>query len=410
MLLPYSSDRPPRNVPITVIILILIHYLIFGVFAIFWKLTNGNSLLVLFTNLSLVPYQMHWYSFITYGFLHEDVFHLSVNMLFLWVFGSSVEDAIGWLKFLLFYLMAMMVTGAIQAIIVLMIPGTDHMMPIIGASGAISALMGLYAVRFYRSKIRFVGVPFQIPAILVLAIFLISEMTMAALSLHHEFNQLFNAVAHWAHITGFLFGILAGQSFHMYHEGRRDYVTTSAEKDMKHGSHVSAAMKWDHLLALQPENLKALKESARCWILAGEREPGLQRYGRLLSALLKEGNQKEALAIYADMRTIDPQLILSSSETLKVASYMEENGDWRASLDILQALLDSSHSTPETEMVHLRIATLLTNSGSHNLEAAERLADFISDYPDSDFKGYADRMLNQVRERLHAENEMSDES
>ena len=89
---------------------------------------------------------------------------------------------------------------------------------------------------------------------------------------------------------------------------------------------------------------------------------------------------------------------------------MEENGDWRVSLEILQALLDSSPSTPETEMVHLRIATLLTNSGSHNLEAAERLADFISDYPDSDFKGYADRMLNQIRERLHAEDEMSDES
>lgn len=410
MLLPYSSDRPPRNAPITVIILILFHYVLFGVFAIFWKLTNGNSLLVLFTDLSLVPYQMHWYSFLTYGFLHEDVFHLSVNMLFLWVFGSSVEDAIGWMKFILFYLVAMAVTGAIQATIVLMVPGTDHMIPIIGASGAVSALMGLYAVRFYRSKIRFLGVPFQIPAILVLTIFLLSEMTMAALSLHHGLNHLFNAVAHWAHITGFLFGIVAGQSFQMYHEGRRDYVTTSAEKDMNRGYHVTAAMKWDHLLTLQPDNLKVRKESAKCWILAGEKEQGLRQYGQVLSALLKEGNQSEALTVYGEMRTIDSSIVLTPAESLKIASFMEESGDWKTSRDILQSILNSYPLAPETEMARLRIATLLMNTGAHNLEAAELLADFISDYPDSDLRGYADRMLNQVRERLHSEIDGQDDT
>src|SRR5207302_11419343 len=97
-------------------------------------------------------------------------------MLFLWVFGGSVEDAIGWKRFLGLYFGSAVATGLLQVGMTYALPGADRTMPIAGASGAVSAILGVFAVRFYRSRIRFIGLPFRIPAVLLLGIVLVGEM------------------------------------------------------------------------------------------------------------------------------------------------------------------------------------------------------------------------------------------
>ena len=93
MLLPYASDRPPKSPPISVALLVLFQFVVFGLVAAGMHF-DANRTLALYTNMGLVPGAFKIYSPFTYAFLHEDVFHLSVNMLFLWVFGSSVEDGV----------------------------------------------------------------------------------------------------------------------------------------------------------------------------------------------------------------------------------------------------------------------------------------------------------------------------
>src|ERR1043165_7652441 len=186
MLLPYASDRPPRKPPFVVVALVLFQFLFLALVQIVIS-TKGPDLPVLwFANLSLTPASFHWWAPLTYSFLHENVFHLSANMLFLWVFGGSVEDALGWMRFLRLYLIAAVLTGLLQTGMAAFEGGLARTTPIIGASGAVSAVIGVFAVRFYRSRIRFIGLPFRVHAILLLAIAMLLEMavTIAQLLRH----------------------------------------------------------------------------------------------------------------------------------------------------------------------------------------------------------------------------------
>src|SRR5947207_4514850 len=150
MLLPYSSDRPPRNPPLAVVALVLIHFAVFGIIAAAIWLHRSDAAVRWYANLSLVPGSFRWYTLLTYSLLHDDIFHLSVNMLFLWVFGGSVEDALGRRRFLGLYIIAAVVAGLLQVGMTLAIGGAARTMPIVGASGAISAVVGDFPVRFYR--------------------------------------------------------------------------------------------------------------------------------------------------------------------------------------------------------------------------------------------------------------------
>src|SRR5437016_841131 len=94
MLLPYASDRPPKSPPLAVVFLVLLHFMVFGLVWFVLTVRGAAAPVIWYANLSIVPAMPHWYSFITYALLHDSALHVSLNMLFLWVFGGSVEDAI----------------------------------------------------------------------------------------------------------------------------------------------------------------------------------------------------------------------------------------------------------------------------------------------------------------------------
>src|SRR2546423_14248488 len=126
MLLPYASDRPPKSPPLAVVCLVLVHFLVFGLVWLVLTVRGPAAPVIWYANLSIVPAMPHWYSFLTYAFLHDSALNVSANMLFLWVFGGSVEDAIGWKRFLGLYTLAIVVTGLLQAGMALLIPHADR--------------------------------------------------------------------------------------------------------------------------------------------------------------------------------------------------------------------------------------------------------------------------------------------
>jgi membrane associated rhomboid family serine protease len=139
------------------------------------------------------------YTLITYMFLHGDILHLLSNMLFLWVFGDNVEDAMGHLKFVVFYLVCGVAGGLAHAFA---LPASK--LPLIGASGAVAGVITAYLILHPRVMVwvlAFRFIPLRISAAWVLGVWVATQLFMVIL------NQP-NQVAWWAHIGGMVAGAI----------------------------------------------------------------------------------------------------------------------------------------------------------------------------------------------------------
>ncbi len=137
---------------------------------------------------------------VSYAFLHGGWLHLIGNMLFLWVFGDNIEDSMGHARFLLFYLLCAVAAGALHA---LMEPGSQ--IPLIGASGAVAGVLGAYLVLHPRVKVLvllFSRIPLRLPAWLLLSLWFVFQFVSLAIAGGED------STAWWAHIGGFLTGML----------------------------------------------------------------------------------------------------------------------------------------------------------------------------------------------------------
>jgi membrane associated rhomboid family serine protease len=149
------------------------------------------------------------YPFFTHMFLHGGWLHFLSNIWILFIFGDNVEDRLGSFRYLLFYLLGGIAAGALQTY---MSPGSN--IPAIGASGAIAAVMGAYFLFYPRARvitlIPIFIIPWfvEIPAIVFLGFWFISQLYSGVLSLTMASGQAAGGIAWWAHIGGFVFGLI----------------------------------------------------------------------------------------------------------------------------------------------------------------------------------------------------------
>jgi membrane associated rhomboid family serine protease len=141
--------------------------------------------------------------------------HLIGNMLFLWVFADNIEATIGNGRFLFFYIF-----GGLAAHAAHIYFNMDSMVPTVGASGAISAVMGAYLVMFPTSRIKmlFIVFTFRIPALLFLLFWIWQQWLNGAAALNVQTAESVG-VAWWAHIGGFVFGVVAGIYYRTKYNG-----------------------------------------------------------------------------------------------------------------------------------------------------------------------------------------------
>lgn len=137
------------------------------------------------------------FTYITYAFLHGDIFHVGGNMLFLWVFGDNVEDALGHFRYLIFYLICAAAGAWLHGA---MAPGSEA--PLIGASGAVAGIVAAYLMLHPRVKVwvlAFGRIPLRIPAFVPLALWIVFQLAMLGLAPEDQIS--------WAAHVG---GIVAG--------------------------------------------------------------------------------------------------------------------------------------------------------------------------------------------------------
>ena len=142
-------------------------------------------------------------------FLHASWAHILGNMLFLWIFGNNVEDALGRVRFFLFYIAAGIVAITVQSVVTLAFSNAaGASVPNVGASGAIAGVLGAYIVLLPNAKVlTFIFfIIREIPAMVFLGIWFLFQFAEGGFALLHP--QESGGVAFFAHIGGFLFGVL----------------------------------------------------------------------------------------------------------------------------------------------------------------------------------------------------------
>jgi len=201
---PISDVIPSRTPPVVTVAIIVVNALIF-----LYQLTLPEPALQLFVGAyAVVPAHFHPATLITSQFLHGGVLHVGGNMLYLWIFGDNVEDRLGHVRFLLFYLFAGIAAALLQIFF-----NPFSTVPMIGASGAIAGVMGAYFVLYPQSRVLtvvFLLVIFdvvEIPAIFFLGIWFVMQLLNGVGSIGVSMG---GGTAFWAHVGGFVVGVLAG--------------------------------------------------------------------------------------------------------------------------------------------------------------------------------------------------------
>ena len=209
-MIPLKDDNPTRTFPIINYLLIAVNVLVFFYQASLPAHASKAFLMAHATVPVRIPaflaghlgFQLAFYPLFTSMFLHGGIVHLLGNMLFLYVFGDNIEDAFGHFGYLIFYIVCGIGSGLTHVLFNL-----HSTLPAIGASGAISGVMGAYAVLFPRAKVLMLFFIFlvPIPAVLVLGYWFVLQF----LSGIGEFGaSATGGVAWWAHIGGFLIGLV----------------------------------------------------------------------------------------------------------------------------------------------------------------------------------------------------------
>jgi len=175
------------------------------------ELTRGDAFV---TQWSAIPAQItsghHWITILTAMFMHGSWSHIIGNMIFLWAFAPEIEDAMGSVRYLIFYL-----AGGLVAMLAQVAADAHSTVPNLGASGAIAAVMGAFIVTYPRDRIKsvlFIFVFFKvtyIPAALLIGFWFLSQLVHAGAVAQTQTG----GVAYLAHVGGFIFGAVFGRWF-----------------------------------------------------------------------------------------------------------------------------------------------------------------------------------------------------
>ncbi|HSV73906.1 MAG TPA: rhomboid family intramembrane serine protease [Chthonomonadales bacterium] len=394
MLIPYASDRVVERAPACVAALVLAHFAVYLVLGGALALGAADRAVAWFAHLGLTPASIRWYSPLTYFLLHEHVAHLASNMLLLWVFGAPLEAAIGWRRLLAFYVAAAVATGLAQAGLAALQGDEAAMTPIVGASGAVAAVAGVFVVRYYRSRIRFVGLPWSVPALGLVGGAAVAEIAGALWELTRSDDGSVALTARWAHLGGFALGMLWAQHQRLHRHGRDEYAVADAARSAP----IAAAERLAAECAARPGDGAAWAELARAWLAAGDADHAADAYRGGVAMLLRAGRKPEALSLWAEMQSAVPGAVLLAEDQLTAARALEESGDHTGSAAAYAALIEHWPGLREADAAAVRLGELLLRRLGRREEAIEVLERFIADRPPGDGHAYAERLLAEARD------------
>lgn len=328
-------------------------------------------------------------------FAHAGVMHLAGNLYFLWLFGGVLEDTIGRSRYLLLYIAGGLVAALFHALMMLIFARNQLMIPSVGASGAIAAVMGLSAVRFSRLKLDvwyclFMLVfiksgTFSIPAFTGVILFVAREVWGGLSSL--AFGS--TSVAHWAHVGGALFGIAAAYGFGL----GKDLNREEAEREAASWAAVGRMdVAQERLLSSSGDQVSVSLTRARQAL--GAYIPDAAAAGvdvrSALRALIAAGRRSEVADVYLEFKPqMESPLFLDAQTLAAVANACETLGRYDIAAHAYYSLLRHFPGATEAERALFRLAHVYLAQG-RAIEADKTWATFRRVFPASPWLGHAD--------------------
>lgn len=387
MFIPIRTEIPIRRTPLTNYALIAANVLVFFVLDAHPSEALARIKSEYFV---LADHSPKWYQFITYQFSHADIWHLAGNMLFLWVFGNSVNAKLRDLPYLLFYLTA----GVFAALMFSLI--SDFRL--LGASGAIAGVTTAYLVLFPRSHVTvmywffFIGF-WEVPAIALILIKIVLWDNIVAPRVLPGGN-----VAYEAHLAGYLFGfivamillltkVVARDQFDMLSmikrwNQRRAFATAMASPQAQ------AQAKFGRV-ARVPTAADAQRER-RIDEITGLREH--------IAKSLAQDKSAEALALYEQLLAIDSAQCLSAEQQMRIARSFYEQSRFIPAAAAFERYLQFYGVGNESNEVRLLLGIIYARDLRRNDAAVKHLTAARDNAPNSARREQAARWLGRLGE------------
>lgn len=235
-MVPIRDDNPTQITPYVTYALIVINILVF----VYELSLQGSGLEAFLRDWAVIPSELtaalsgqaivqgppELLTLVTSQFLHGGLLHVGGNMLYLWIFGNNVEDRMGHVRFIAFYLICGVLASLAQWFF-----SQGSTIPSLGASGAIAGVMGAYFLKFPNARVLTIlplGIlllPVRIPAIFFLGFWFVQQALYGLASINAPTNigMESGGVAYWAHAGGFVFGALLAPLFGMLSKSSGDY-------------------------------------------------------------------------------------------------------------------------------------------------------------------------------------------
>jgi hypothetical protein len=329
-------------------------------------------------------------------------------MLFLWIFGSLIEDAIRPWGFVALYLAG----GVMAALAHIGISAAlNHPLdvPMVGSSGAVAAIMGLFMLRFHHTKVEateffywlFWRGTFWVRAVWALAYWVVLEVILGLIDAALLGGR--GGVAHWAHVGGFVAGAAAAPFLGSVSAARQEYFTDDPATNVEYvrrGEKVTAEEK---ALRADPTNAYQMRRLAQAYRRAGEYEHATRVYLQCILRFATRDMVDQAAEVYLELHSYNDGAELPPDILLKLAQHLETD-HLRHSVAAYQTLSRRFVGHAPSEQALLRLALLQAHRLHQPYEALHSLREYLARYPNS-------RWIDQARalyEELSARQQVGD--
>ncbi|MCC5827882.1 MAG: rhomboid family intramembrane serine protease [Phycisphaeraceae bacterium] len=393
LLIPLRTDRPLQRTPWVTYSLLVLNFVFFAL--MYAHLVPPDQMPMDLDQWLLYPTEPRWFQFITYQFLHGGYFHLFGNMVFLFVFGCSLEDRLGRIGYLTFYL-----AGGVMA-------GVGHMLtsnsPVLGASGSIAAVTGAYLVLFPLSKITiFYWFVFLIGVMEISSILLICYQIIQ--------NILFSIlpgtgnVAYVAHLAGYgfgffvammllRFGILARERYDlkslMDHRRRRREFQRVVRR---HGAPWEAEPVGRAAPARSPGRAAESKPDRP----PSPQEAAIVKQRALIYQLLDEHKVEDAAKAYIRLLGLDDRQVLSRDAQVLICNQLVSMGETEAAAQGLERFLRTWPADADRDELSLLLGTLYARYLDRPDQARSTLEPLLSKLRDDSLRDMASQILHEL--------------
>lgn len=385
MLIPLGTDRPTRRpslvTPAILVVTVLAHLLLQVVLRV--DPERGNWV---YDTFSVGGAEFRWWGLVTSLLLHSPAswLHLIANMLFLWVFGPSVEDRFGRLGFLALYLLGGVASGGLHA--------AFEASPAIGASGAIAAVAGAFLVLFPRTRIKCFWI-FTLSVIPVPAWWFIG-LAVAWDLLAHAF-QTDDNIARLAHLGGYAFGMAVSMALlraRVFPREPYDLLTIFRQAQRRRAFRAASAManqtapeaskaKGDRY-AEQTDALANARSEVSAALSRGELDLAADRYRELLSA-------------YADQ---PGAATLARDAQYRLGVHLASAGDHETAASAFERFVEAYPLDREIEQIRLMLGRLLGRYLGRREQGIELLTEVMNQTHDEELRAIAREEIEYLRE------------